>query len=290
MRKWPLIVVGGFAAYSGLMLLTSSGCKSISFDGQGGRVASITCFETDEGALPAKPTGLALVLLGGLAASFPFLRSSELVLGKQKEKRIPKFDSNSGGYSALSQDALHSEERDFLSGLEIVPGRVDGWYGDPSKRAKLRYFKSGRWTTATADSESAEEKRVAIFELANGRLFDFFKNVKAIDVTEMDANLVKTFGLGLDGKKIPHEVKDGFVFVPAETERVVRDILKDVKAAADSPHPDARSSSNETGLQKPSPSVAVDRIGQLERLKALLDSGVLSPAEFADEKRRILDN
>jgi hypothetical protein len=57
---------------------------------------------------------------------------------------------------------ISQEMKDFLQTLEIVPGRYDGWYKDPSNLYKLRYFSKGKWTLAVSDSESAEEKSAAL--------------------------------------------------------------------------------------------------------------------------------
>lgn len=39
--------------------------NSVSFDGQGGRVAAVVCSADDSGALPAGPAGAGLIALGG---------------------------------------------------------------------------------------------------------------------------------------------------------------------------------------------------------------------------------
>ena len=60
---------------------------------------------------------------------------------------------------------LTEEMRVFLDSLEIVKGRLDGWYRDPSSLFKLRYFYRGRWTLATSDSDSESDKSVALSKL-----------------------------------------------------------------------------------------------------------------------------
>jgi hypothetical protein len=59
------------------------------------------------------------------------------------------------------------ETQNLLDSFEQFPERVDGWYKDPSGTAKLRYHHEGRWTPATVQSDSAEEKTSALRELFN---------------------------------------------------------------------------------------------------------------------------
>lgn len=49
-----------------------------------------------------------------------------------------------------------------LAELEVVQGRLDGWYKDPLNLYKLRYFHKGNWTLAVSDSDSAQEKLEAL--------------------------------------------------------------------------------------------------------------------------------
>jgi hypothetical protein len=51
-----------------------------------------------------------------------------------------------------------------LAKLEIVQGRHDGWYKDPSNLYKLRYFHKGNWTLAVSDSDSYQEKSEALLK------------------------------------------------------------------------------------------------------------------------------
>lgn len=57
-------ILGCIAAFNGVAILTASECKSVSFDGQGGRVAVAQCFADSSGALPAWLAGLGMVVLG----------------------------------------------------------------------------------------------------------------------------------------------------------------------------------------------------------------------------------
>ena len=61
-----------------------------------------------------------------------------------------------------SDTQISDEMKDFLQTLEIVKGRHDGWYKDPSSLYKLRYFQKGKWTLAVSDSDSAQEKSEAM--------------------------------------------------------------------------------------------------------------------------------
>jgi len=59
------VVAGGFSLLTGFRVLVEPDCSSVSFDGQGGRVAAVVCSADDSGALPAGPTGIGLIALGG---------------------------------------------------------------------------------------------------------------------------------------------------------------------------------------------------------------------------------
>ena len=62
----------------------------------------------------------------------------------------------------LINSNIPDELKDFLQTLEIVPGRNNGWYKDPSNLYKLRYFYKGKWTLAVSDSESEAEKQESL--------------------------------------------------------------------------------------------------------------------------------
>jgi hypothetical protein len=59
------LILGGLAAFNGIAILTASECESVSFDGQGSRVAVAQCFADSSGALPAWVAGFGMLLLGG---------------------------------------------------------------------------------------------------------------------------------------------------------------------------------------------------------------------------------
>ena len=58
------LILGGISAFNGIAILTASECGSVSFDGQGSRVAVAQCFADSSGALPAWLAGIGMVLLG----------------------------------------------------------------------------------------------------------------------------------------------------------------------------------------------------------------------------------
>ncbi len=64
MRRLVGLAFGGFAVFNGLKVLTADNCESISFDGQGGRVAIAQCFADNSGVLPAWLAGIGMILVG----------------------------------------------------------------------------------------------------------------------------------------------------------------------------------------------------------------------------------
>jgi hypothetical protein len=65
MRRIVIVIAGGFALLTGFRILAEPDCNSVSFDGQGGRVATVVCSPDDSGALPAGLAGIGLIALGG---------------------------------------------------------------------------------------------------------------------------------------------------------------------------------------------------------------------------------
>jgi hypothetical protein len=57
---------------------------------------------------------------------------------------------------------LTNEMREFLDSLDISEERHDGWYKDPSRLFKLRYFYKGKWTLATSDTDLELDKSLAM--------------------------------------------------------------------------------------------------------------------------------
>lgn len=65
MRRIIFVVVGGLALVTGFRVLAAPDCETVSFDGQGGRVALVVCHPDDTGVLPSTLVGLGLVVAGG---------------------------------------------------------------------------------------------------------------------------------------------------------------------------------------------------------------------------------
>ena len=64
MRRLLLLVAGGLAIVTGFRVLTNPDCNTVSFDGQGGRIAVLVCAPDDSGALPGNATGAVMLVLG----------------------------------------------------------------------------------------------------------------------------------------------------------------------------------------------------------------------------------
>lgn len=65
MRKVIAIIFGSVSIFNGFAILGATDCKSVSFDGQGSRVAVAQCFADSSGVLPAWMAGIGMVLIGG---------------------------------------------------------------------------------------------------------------------------------------------------------------------------------------------------------------------------------
>ena len=65
MRRIFFVVAGGLALLTGFRVLAETNCNSVSFDGKGGRVATVVCSADDSGAVPAGLAGIGLIALGG---------------------------------------------------------------------------------------------------------------------------------------------------------------------------------------------------------------------------------
>lgn len=65
MRRILFVVAGGLSLLTGFRVFAEPDCNSVSFDGQGGRVASVVCSADDSGAVPAGLAGIGLIALGG---------------------------------------------------------------------------------------------------------------------------------------------------------------------------------------------------------------------------------
>jgi hypothetical protein len=65
-RRLLGLAIAGFGAFTGIEILRAEDCQSVSFDGQGGRIAVAQCFADSSGALPAWLAGGGLIALGVL--------------------------------------------------------------------------------------------------------------------------------------------------------------------------------------------------------------------------------
>ena len=72
MAKLIGLVLGGVAIFNGFAVLAADDCQTVSFDGQGSRVAIAQCFADSSGALPGWLAGLGMVVVGVLIAAFSF--------------------------------------------------------------------------------------------------------------------------------------------------------------------------------------------------------------------------
>lgn len=107
-------------------------------------------------------TLLGALILGGITFGIASITGS---LQTKPTARENAANGYQGVFSVTTnyEDANIPEDmKEFLQTLEIVKGRHDGWYKDPSNLYKLRYFHKGKWTLAVADSDSAQEKSEAL--------------------------------------------------------------------------------------------------------------------------------
>ena len=130
---------------------------------------------------------IGMAILGGIAASQGAVRTPvDTILGAlinggltygiasiyiSQKSKTTKFNSVANDTQReftmtpnLDDSVIPDELKEFLQTLEIVPGRNNGWYKDPSNLYKLRYFYKGKWTLAVSDSESEIEKKEAILK------------------------------------------------------------------------------------------------------------------------------
>jgi len=76
MRRVLFVIAGGLALLTGFRVLAEPDCDSVSFDGQGGRIATVVCSADESGALPAGLAGIGLIALGGGVIWFGLRRGS----------------------------------------------------------------------------------------------------------------------------------------------------------------------------------------------------------------------
>ena len=71
-RKLIGLILGGVAAFNGVALLIAENCETVSFDGQGSRVAIAQCFADSSGALPSWLAGVGMMVVGVVIAAISF--------------------------------------------------------------------------------------------------------------------------------------------------------------------------------------------------------------------------
>jgi hypothetical protein len=107
-------------------------------------------------------TLLGALILGGITFGIASITGS-LQTNPTAMRNTTNSNQGVASVTASYNDTNVSDEmKDFLQTLEIVQGRQDGWYKDPSNLYKLRYFHKGKWTLAVSDSDSAQEKSDAL--------------------------------------------------------------------------------------------------------------------------------
>lgn len=72
MRKLIGLILGGVAAFNGVALLIAENCETVSFDGQGSRVAIAQCFADSSGTLPSWLAGVGMMVVGVVIAAISF--------------------------------------------------------------------------------------------------------------------------------------------------------------------------------------------------------------------------
>jgi len=111
---------------------------------------------------------IADVFIGGLTlGGITFLISSIIssTNGGGATLNLPKTSNHVLTASGSYGPEVSEESREFLDSLEIVQGRHDGWYKDPSGFHQLRFFENGVWTLAICDSDSSIMKAASLAAL-----------------------------------------------------------------------------------------------------------------------------
>lgn len=119
-RRLIWIVSAGFAAVSGIQILSEPSCESVSFGRAGGRrVSAATCFSDSSGALPANLAGLGLILLAlivlavalrrpRLTSDLSGIRGSTPPLRSESFSQPPNGSQNVGPRSESSPGPCHA--------------------------------------------------------------------------------------------------------------------------------------------------------------------------------------
>lgn len=128
---------------------------------------------------------------------------------------------------------IPSDMREFLQTLELVPGRHDGWYKDPSNCYMLRYFQEGEWTLAVSDTDSETEKSSSLSKYIRPNSFSPTPLAQSL-ATETSVNSLATVrstpnSVGLS-QKIEQleriaELRNRKMISKAEYEQLKKDVL-----------------------------------------------------------------
>lgn len=128
---------------------------------------------------------------------------------------------------------IPSDMREFLQTLEVVPGRHDGWYKDPSNCYMLRYFQKGAWTLAVSDTDSETEKNSSLSQFIRANSFSPAPQIQPL-ATETSVNRLATVhsapnSMGLS-QKIEQleriaELRNREMISEAEYEQLKKDVL-----------------------------------------------------------------
>ena len=198
-----------------------------------------------------------MAILGGFAASFGEVRSPiDIILGatingaitfgiatiyisSQKSKRnktgtaSDTTERNTMTPLNFDNSQIPGDMEEFLQTLELVPGRYDGWYKDPSNLYRLRYFHKGKWTLAVSETDSETEKNSALSKYIRPNSSSATPQTQRL-ATEASTNPLATVSstpnsVGL-GQKIEQlervaELRNRDMISEAEYEQLKRDIL-----------------------------------------------------------------
>ena len=107
-------------------------------------------------------TLLGALILGGITFGIASITGSLQTKPTAMRNTTNSHQGVASVTASYNDTNVSDEMKDFLQTLEIVQGRQDGWYKDPSNLYKLRYFHKGKWTLAVSDSDSAQEKSDAL--------------------------------------------------------------------------------------------------------------------------------
>lgn len=200
---------------------------------------------------------IGMAILGGIAASVGEVRNPiDTILGatingaitygiatiyissqksKQNETIIASTKNERNTMTQLNFDdsEIPIETREFLQTLEVVPGRYNGWYKDPSNLYMLRYFHNGKWTLAVSDTDSETEKNSAISKYIRPNSFNPTPRTQPL-MTKTSTNQLaapnsnpNSVGLGEKIEQLERiaELRNRDMISEAEYEQLKKDVL-----------------------------------------------------------------